>query len=256
MSRSIAKAPPDCWQNLSLIATDMDGTITREGKFTSELLHNLEKIAQTEIDIIIVTGRSAGWVDAVAHYLPIQGAIAENGGLFYDNQSLNSQLIGRIDDLNLHRQQLASTFQLLQTKFPHLKESTDNRFRLTDWTFDVAELTSAELAQIEKISQQEGWSFTYSTVQCHIKPIGQDKAIALEHILSQYYPQLQSTQVVTVGDSPNDRSLFDAHKFPLSVGVANVLHYREQLQHQPTYITSKAEVDGFKELVELIVEGN
>ncbi len=256
MSRSIAKAPPDCWQNLSLIATDMDGTITREGKFTSELLHNLEKIAQTEIDIIIVTGRSAGWVDAVAHYLPIQGAIAENGGLFYDNQSLNSQLIGRIDDLNLHRQQLARTFQLLQTKFPHLKESTDNRFRLTDWTFDVAELTSAELAQIEKISQQEGWSFTYSTVQCHIKPIGQDKAIALEQILSQYYPQLQSTQVVTVGDSPNDRSLFDAHKFPLSVGVANVLHYREQLQHQPTYITSKAEVDGFKELVELIVEGN
>jgi len=40
--------------------------------------------AQTEIDIIIVTGRSAGWVEAVANYLPIQGAIAENGGLFYD----------------------------------------------------------------------------------------------------------------------------------------------------------------------------
>ena len=112
------------------------------------------------------------------------------------------------------------------------------------------------MAQIDNICQQEGWSFTYSTVQCHIKPIGQDKAIALEHILSQYYSQLQSTQVVTLGDSPNDVSLFDASKFPLSVGVANVLHYREQLQHQPTYITSKAEVDGFRELVDLVVESN
>ena len=256
MSRSIAKTPPNCWQNIRLIATDMDGTLTKEGKFTSELLQNLEKISQTEIDIIIVTGRSAGWVDAVANYLPIQGAIAENGGLFYDNQSLTSQYISRIGDINLHRQQLAQTFQLLQTKFPHLKESTDNRFRLTDWTFDIAELTSVELAQIDNICQQEGWSFTYSTVQCHIKPLGQDKAIALEHILSQYYSQLQSTQVVTVGDSPNDVSLFDASKFPLSVGVANVLHYREQLQHQPTYITSKAEVDGFRELVDLVVESN
>jgi len=74
--------------------------------------------------------------------------------------------------------------------------------------------------------------------------------------LSQYFPELRSTEVVTVGDSPNDQSLFDASKFPLSVGVANVLHYQEQLQHQPTYVTSKAEVEGFQELVELIVSAD
>ena len=254
MSRSIAKASPDCWKNVHLIATDMDGTLTREGKFTAQLLQSLEKIAQTQIDIIIVTGRSAGWVEAVAHYLPIQGAIAENGGLFYDNQSLTSQLLPKINDIDLHRQKLAQTFQLLQSKFPHLKESTDNRFRLTDWTFDIAELTTKELELIDNICQQEGWSFTYSTVQCHIKPLEQDKAIALESVLSQYFPHLKSTQVVTVGDSPNDVSLFDANKFPLSVGVANVLHYREQLQHQPIYITKKAEVEGFNELVESICQ--
>ena len=114
----------------------MDGTLTKEGKFTSNLLTTLEAIAQTPIDVIVVTGRSAGWVDAVANYLPIQGAIAENGGLFYDNQSLSSKLITEIDDIYLHRQQLAQIFSLLQEKFPQIKESTDNRFRLTDWTFD------------------------------------------------------------------------------------------------------------------------
>lgn len=253
MSRSIVETSLDCWQNVRLIATDMDGTLTKKGKFTTALLQSLEKIAQTEIDIIIVTGRSSGWVEAVANYLPIRGAIAENGGLFYDNQSLTSGLISKIGNISLHRQKLAQTFQLLQAKFPDLQESTDNRFRLTDWTFDVAELTTKELTQIDYICQHEGWSFTYSNVQCHIKPLGQDKAIALEAILDQYFPQLRSTEVVTVGDSPNDQSLFDAGKFPLSVGVANVLHYREQLQHQPAYITSQAEVEGFKELVELII---
>ena len=110
MSRSILKAAQNCWQKINLIATDMDGTLTKEGKFTSDLLEILEEIAKTKIDIIIVTGRSAGWVDAVANYLPIQGAIAENGGLFYNNQSLTSKLIREIEDIDLHRQQLAQIF--------------------------------------------------------------------------------------------------------------------------------------------------
>ena len=253
MSRSILKAAQNCWQNISLIATDMDGTLTKEGKFTSDLLEILEEIAKTEIDIIIVTGRSAGWVDAVANYLPIQGAIAENGGLFYNNQSLTSKLIREIEDIDLHRQQLAQIFSLVQERFPHIKESRDNRFRLTDWTFDVAGLTTTELEEISNICWQEGWSLTYSTIQCHIKHAVQNKAIALQQVLSQHFPQLQPEQIVTVGDSPNDQSLFDASKFPLSVGVANVLHYKEQLQHQPTYITSKPEVEGFRELVELLI---
>lgn len=256
MSRSITDASPDSWDNVHLIATDMDGTLTQEGKFTVKLMQSLEKIAQTQIDIIIVTGRSAGWVDAISHYLPIRGAIAENGGLFYDNQAVKCRSISKIDNISLHRQQLAQTWKLLQAKFPTLKESTDNRFRLTDWTFDVAELTTAELGQIENICQQEGWSFTYSTVQCHIKPLEQDKAIALEFVLAEYFPELSSTQVVTVGDSPNDVSLFNARKFPLSVGVANVKHYLEQLEYQPTYVTGKAEIEGFRELIELIVLSN
>lgn len=254
MSQTIAKVPTNDLQNVRLIATDMDGTLTRQEKFSSLLLQTLEALAAANLDVIIVTGRSAGWVEAIAHYLPVRGAIAENGGLFYDNYAHSSQLLTDIDNLVPHRQHLAQTFQLLQNKFPQLQESSDNRFRLTDWTFDVAGLTVAELEQINNICQQEGWSFTYSTVQCHIKPLQQDKAIALQQVVKEYFSQLQPKQIVTLGDSPNDRSLFDANKFPLSVGVANILAYRELLQHQPTYITNKAEVEGFRELAELLIK--
>ena len=59
----------------------MDGTLTQGNKFSSNLIQTLEKLGAAEIDVLIVTGRSAGWVNAIATYLPVVGAIAENGGL-------------------------------------------------------------------------------------------------------------------------------------------------------------------------------
>nr|MBA2749430.1 HAD family hydrolase [Tatlockia sp.] len=50
------------------------------------------------------------------------------------------------------------------------------------------------------------------------------------------------------GDSPNDESLFNPSYFKHSVGVANVRDYANQMQHQPTYITTAAEGEGFCEL--------
>ena len=38
---------------------------------------------QLKFQYLIVTGRSAGWVSAISSLMPIVGAIAENGGLFY-----------------------------------------------------------------------------------------------------------------------------------------------------------------------------
>ncbi|MEN9564883.1 MAG: hypothetical protein RLZZ69_79, partial [Cyanobacteriota bacterium] len=241
-------------KNIRLVATDMDGTLTNNEKFTSEVIKSIEKLRENKILVVIVTGRSAGWVNAIANYLPITGAIAENGGLFYGNDhnfNLISKVLTPIVDRNLHRHKLLNIFKLIKDKYPQVKESDDNVFRLTDWTFDVKGLTNLELQDINYLCQQQGWSFTYSNVQCHIKPIGQDKASALLQILSELFPQLTTKQVVTVGDSPNDDSLFDKSKFPISVGVANIDRYLKHLQHQPIHITNKAEGQGFCELVEL-----
>ncbi|MBE9168701.1 hypothetical protein IQ238_14700 [Pleurocapsales cyanobacterium LEGE 06147] len=90
-------------------------------------------------------------------------------------------------------------------------------------------------------------------LEFHLQPLQQDKAIALQQVVKECFSQLQQKQIVTLGDSPNDRSLFDANKFLLSVGVANILHYRDLLQHQPVYVTNKAEVEGFRELAELLI---
>lgn len=241
------------WKNIRLIATDMDGTLTKQGKFSAALLQTLEALTAAGMTVLIVTGRSAGWVSGLSSLMPIAGAIAENGGLFYRADSEHPILLTPIADLTDHKQNLALVFQQLQLKFPQIQESGDNRFRITDWTFDVADLTLDELQIMGNLCQNMGWGFTYSNVQCHIKPQKQEKAIALLKVLQEYFPSYSPTQVVTVGDSPNDESLFDHRYFPTSVGVANVMKYADQLHHQPRYVTTAAEGEGFCELCSYIL---
>lgn len=239
---------------IRLVATDMDGTLTTKGKFTDVLLQALQNLATADIKVIIVTGRSAGWVSGLAYYLPVAGAIAENGGMFFPSKTEKAVNITPIPDLNKHRRDLAAVFQKLQLDFPHIKESSDNRFRITDWTFDVAGLSNDSLQILADRCQDSGWGFTYSNVQCHIKPLGQDKAVGLSRVLKEYFPEYIADEIVTVGDSPNDESLFDKNYFALSVGVANVLEYVNKLQHQPAYITQNEEGEGFCELSDYLLK--
>jgi HAD superfamily hydrolase (TIGR01484 family) len=237
--------------DIRLIATDIDGTLTREGKFTTELLNAIDLLNTNGIELLLVTGRSAGWVSAVNNYLPVVGSIAENGGVYFNTEG-EFDFLTRIDRIEEHRQQLANRFWELQECYPQIQESIDNQFRITDWTFDLAGLTDLELAQIASKCQLWGYSFTFSTIQCHIKPQNQDKGIAILQVLKQYFPELERKQVITVGDSPNDASMFDRSLFPHSVGVANIQHYASQIAHQPQYITKSPEVAGFCELVNLL----
>lgn len=238
---------------ISLIATDMDGTLTQRGQFTPRLVQMLEALKVADLTTLIVTGRSAGWVQGIVAYLPVVGAIAENGGVFIPQDTLEPAWLVDVPAIDQHRAQLAAMFAQLQQRFPNLQPSSDNRFRLTDWTFDIGDLKLSDLQDIDKACQTAGWGFTYSTVQCHIRPAVQDKGVALETVLKRYFPTLSVKQVVTVGDSPNDGGLFDPQRFPFSVGVANVKHYRDRLRYLPTLTTQGAEVQGFQELVQGIL---
>jgi len=174
----------DLPNSIRLIATDMDGTLTRRGKFTPLLLQALEALKAADIPVVIVPGRSAGWVQGVVAYLPVAGAIAENGGLFYPGDT-DPEFLVELPDIATHRQALAKLFHQLQQAFPQIQEAPDNRFRLTDWTFDVRGLSAADLQTLGDRCHAAGWGFTYSTVQCHIKPAAQDKASALEQVLQR-----------------------------------------------------------------------
>ncbi|HIK43371.1 MAG TPA: HAD family phosphatase [Leptolyngbyaceae cyanobacterium M65_K2018_010] len=237
---------------LKLIVTDMDGTLTQRGKFTAALLSGLERLQAAGWPVIIVTGRSAGWVSGLIHYLPIAGAMAENGGVYFSAPS-TAELLSPIPDLVHHRRQLGEVFAQIQHQWPDLQASQDNPWRQTDWTFDIGSRSPQDLKGLQVACQRLGWGFTYSTVQCHIYPLGQSKAAGVQKILPHHFPSLSATEVLTIGDSPNDESLFDPQVFPHSLGVANVLDYWERLAYRPAGVTASPAVEGFLEITERLL---
>jgi len=241
--------------DIRLITSDVDGTLTQNGEFSSDFISTLLDLQSAGIKVLLVTGRSAGWVSALVNYLPVVGAIAENGGLFLQPNG-KQHLLSSIPNLSRHRILLENTFHHIKQKFPHLQTSTDNQFRITDWTFDVKDLSTDDIQAISSQCQQMGWSFTYSNVQCHIKPPHQDKATGLDAVLNNHFPELNSQQVLTVGDSPNDEAMFNPAKFPVSVGVANVRHYQDKMMHLPQYMTHASEFAGFQELAQLLLKNS
>ena len=241
--------------NIRLIASDVDGTLTHNGKFSTNFISTLLDLQSAGIKVLLVTGRSAGWVSALVNYLPVAGAIAENGGLFLQPNG-QQDLLSSIPNISRHRILLENTFHQIKQLFPNLQTSTDNHFRITDWTFDVNDLSANDIQAISSQCQQMGWSFTYSNVQCHIKPPHQDKATGLDAVLNNHFPELNSQQVLTIGDSPNDEAMFNPAKFPISVGVANVRHYQDKMLHLPKYMTHASEFAGFQELAQLLLKNS
>ena len=59
--------------DIRLIASDVDGTLTLNGKFSSDFISTLLDLQSAGIKVLLVTGRSAGWVSALANYLPVAG---------------------------------------------------------------------------------------------------------------------------------------------------------------------------------------
>jgi HAD superfamily hydrolase (TIGR01484 family) len=241
--------------SIRLVATDIDGTVTNSHRFSSQLLTALERLQAAHVPVIMVTGRSAGWVEAIANYLPVIGAIAENGGCYFHG-SESCELLGglKMKEISKHREKLADHFWQLQGTHSQIKESLDNRCRLTDWTFDLAGLESSDLWEIKAQCDAWGMDFTYSTIQCHLKLPTQSKATGIQHVLKKHFPKIKTAQVLTIGDSPNDAPMFNREIFPNSVGVANVQSYLDKMEHQPTYITEQREVGGFIEMVDRLLQ--
>ena len=59
-------------------------------------------------------------------------------------------------------------------------------------------------------------------------------------------------QWVYVGDSTNDQLMFE--RFPLSVGVANLMRFEAQLHKWPVYLTRRERGAGFAELAQHLLE--
>jgi hydroxymethylpyrimidine pyrophosphatase-like HAD family hydrolase len=235
--------------SLRVIASDVDGTLTRAGKLGSDLLDALTQLRAAGFLIIPISGRPAGEVMGLCRYLPgVSYGVAENGLLEIEPNHAPSWLaeipdVGRLRAVGEH---------LNRVHDAKLRVTGDAFCRMGDVAYERDGRDEAVLVKLRELAEAEGVHLIWSNVHVHLASQRPDKGAGLLRLLERR--GIDPLSVVTVGDAPNDGGLFEPDRFGLTVGTADVLAQRKWFSALPECTTAEREVDGFLELARCLLD--
>ena len=247
---------------VKIILTDIDDTLTTEGRLKSNAYTALENLSNSGFIVIPVTGRCAGWCDHIARMWPVNGVVGENGAFFfsYDHQSKKMQQTYCQTPKERKENHLA-LHEIKKTILKNVSGSalaSDQDYRHTDLAIDFAEdvatLSSNKIKEIVSIAENAGAIAKVSSIHVNCW-IGSHNKLStslttLEQVFGVSNLNIQN-EVLFIGDSPNDSMMFDY--FNKSVGVANVMDFIKELDKPPKYITLNHSGEGFVELADSLL---
>ena len=247
---------------VKIILTDIDDTLTTEGRLKSNAYTALENLSNSGFIVIPVTGRCAGWCDHIARMWPVNGVVGENGAFFfsYDHQSKKMQQTYCQTPKERKENHLA-LHEIKKTILKNVSGSalaSDQDYRHTDLAIDFAEdvatLSSNKIKEIVTIAENAGAIAKVSSIHVNCW-IGSHNKLStslttLEQVFGVSNSNVQN-EVLFIGDSPNDSMMFDY--FNKSVGVANVMDFIKELDKPPKYITLNHSGEGFVELADSLL---
>src|SRR5688500_8546081 len=70
-------------RRISAVLTDIDDTLTDEGRLSALAYGALERLRAEGVRVVPVTGRPAGWCDLIARQWPVDGVVGENGAFWF-----------------------------------------------------------------------------------------------------------------------------------------------------------------------------
>ena len=252
-------------RKIRFVLTDIDDTLTDNGRLPAASYHALERLQQIGLKVIPITGRPAGWCDHIARMWPVDGVVGENGAFYFVYDSVKRKMKQRFWKTEPERledqQKLEQLREQILSKVEGCAIASDQAYREADLAIDFCEdvpaLPKAAVEQIVSLFEEAGAVAKVSSIHVNGWFGNYDKLsmtrILLEEVFETEIDQVQQ-QIVFCGDSPNDSPMFEF--FHNSVGVANVLDYTDELEHQPTWLTDKRASAGFVELADAIMEAH
>lgn len=250
----LANLSPSVLADIRVLAADIDDTMTTAGHLPASTIESLEAMGSAGVVVALVTGRPAGWAQALAGYLPaVTVAVAENGLVAFDSAGQRVDLGPRRDAKFLAR--LAENGARLREAY-RLQVTPDDAFRLFERAFvRPASFDAAALAASQQVVDP-GFEVMASSIHIHVRPSGWGKAEGLLAALQPFVPEAcarPDASILFVGDSSNDRSLF-ARLRQTSVGVRNVLRFVDELGDDlPAFLTEGESAQGFAELTRALL---
>lgn len=234
--------------SIRVVATDVDGTLTRAGELGSDVVEALAKLAHAGVRVIPISGRPSGEVLGLCRYLPGVGfGVAENGLLEIEPDQA-PRWLAEVSDVARLR---AVGEHLNRAHDAKLRVTGDAFCRLGDVAYERDGRDASELLRLRELAQAEGVHLIWSNVHVHLAQRRPDKGAGLLRLLERR--NIAPASVVTVGDAPNDGGLFEPDRFGLTLGTADVLAQRQWFSALPEYVTAAREADGFLELAALLL---
>ncbi|WP_175618652.1 HAD family hydrolase [Marinobacter lutaoensis] len=242
--------------------TDVDDTLTWQGRLPVETFVALDRLQRAGIQVIPVTGACAGWCDCIARTWPVSAVIGENGAFWIqpdDRGTMKRTYRQPLVERTRNRALLQRLQQRLSTQHDFARPTDDQPYRETDIAFDIGQQWQASREERERLLtllHQAGVQARLSSIHINAWLGDYDKASTAQAWLEQEAARsgqpISTHEVAFIGDSGNDAAMF-AH-FPYSVGVANIAPFLDSLPHPPRYITSASGGFGFAEFVERLLK--
>lgn len=249
---------PD-WKEVKWVLTDVDDTLTWDGKLPPETLIALNNLSRANIRIVAVTGACAGWCDHIAQLWPVDAVLGENGAFVLEKKQGYLTIESEQSIEVLKRQQDTLKTQVLDIlkNYAELSLTLDQSYRLCEVSIDIGQnrpkLDSETVDEIVEKIRSLGAHATASSIHInawygeHSKKntslrFLQEKGLSEEEIIKH---------CCYVGDSLNDQYMFAT--LPKSVGVANIEHYWDKLSARPKFVMKQPGGYGFAEFTEQLL---
>jgi HAD superfamily hydrolase (TIGR01484 family) len=254
---------PDLFRKkIRYVLTDIDDTLTINGRLISSVFAEMERLKDAKIRVIPITGRPAGWCDHMARMWPIDALVGENGAFYFSYDGGAKKMrrqywkteVQRKED----REKLEKIKQKILEKIPNCRVAADQAYREADLAIDFCEdippLSSKEVNDIVQLFTEAGAQAKISSIHVNGWFGAYDKLAMTRRLFEEvFHENLEDVkhQVIFTGDSPNDVPMFAF--FPHAVGVANVKRFAGQMTCEPSWITEKEGGKGFVEMAETLL---
>jgi hypothetical protein len=168
----LATMPDRARRNIRGVLTDIDDTLTTDGRLTADAYAALERLRAAGKLVIPVTGRPGGWCDHIARMWPVDAIVGENGAFYmhYDarRRTLVRRFVASDAEREAQRAKLAAIGAQILQAVPGSALASDHYYRETDLAIDYCEdvpaLPRADVDRIVALMQNAGMTAKVSSI--------------------------------------------------------------------------------------------
>ena len=243
----LSSLPSDRLSSITMVASDVDDTITTSGSLHPCALEALYAMHEAGLTLVLVTGGSAGWGDVYMRQWPVDMVIAESGALALQRDG-DGRVIYRVNDAI--DDDVLSRRRALLDGMDSAILSSDQYARLYDIAVDKSRCSTEELEAARSMAVAAGAHWAESSIHLNIWFGEYSKLEGIRHFTGMGDDELCS-RMAYIGDSLPDQELFAF--FPLSFGVGSVRRDQERFSHLPSFVSEESGGEGFRQIADAIL---